>query len=582
MKQVDEERFSALLAWASAHGGTLHPALEVYKDDVTGYSMRVKPATNDSESTHRTGIQPQDEILSCPLQISLSYMNALQDGPIILAHEHMHAASEKSSAQLTTQGTPAFPPEFMALPPHIISRFYLIKQYLLGPSSFWYPYIATLPQPDALSSWILPPFWPETDACLLQGTNTGIAAEETHDAVRAEYKQARRVLKSTNVENWRDYTSSLHTWAFSMFASRSFRPSLVVPPALWDAAVAASSVPHQVALDDFSVLLPVFDIINHSMQAQVRWLPVGHESESSSNGPTSPPACRFQTFDTYHPGQQIFNSYGSKTNSELLLSYGFVLPETEALHNDYVHLRKKATPQPQQQQDTPHAPAENALPGSTWASKPQDFLVSLRPMNHPSSLAGTRRQWVAKDPGFDIQPAFAHVEDSLVWDLCLMVVGEANKAQFINKILGVDHHHHQEPIPSPTPSPTPSPSSSPSSSDPSAPNHPPQKEDLDSLHRILSPSATQHLPPPVPHVLTQVKDILLAKLGMEYDKICEADPGAGAGVDEDEDEHGDEVVPQTSNQALALAYRGQAKKVLENAIAALVPDWQPGGEDGED
>ena len=32
-----------------------------------------------------------------------------------------------------------------------------------------------------------------------------------------------------------------------------------------------------------------------------------------------------------------------KTNAELLLGYGFILPETDAFHNDYHHVKTKST-----------------------------------------------------------------------------------------------------------------------------------------------------------------------------------------------------------------------------------------------
>lgn len=569
MKQVDEERFSALLAWATAHGGSLHPALEVYQDDVAGFSMRVKPNLT-SEGTH-VGLSPQDEILSCPLTTSLSYLNTLQDGPILLTHHGEHASGQDHAESTTTIPSPAFPPEFMALPPHVISRFYLIKQYLLGTSSFWYPYIATLPQPDALRSWNLPPFWPETDTCLLEGTNTGTAAEEIRNTVKAEYKQARRILQNAGFENWQDYTRSLHTWAFSMFTSRSFRPSLVIPKTVWD--VVEKHMPSGVKRDDFSLLLPVFDIINHSTRAQVQWR-IDHDQAT---------ACRFQTLDTYHqPGQQIFNSYGSKTNSELLLSYGFFLPETEDFHNDYLHLRLKAPSSSSSSQPQQGATGNALSPGllnsggSENSNKPQDYLVSLRPMNHPSSVAGNRRQLVAKDANVDIQPEFAHVEDALIWDLCLMVVGEENKPSFVNRILAAAGAAAAvtQPLQS--------------SSDPDADVDPPtalshtqaqQDAELECLRRLLSASASQGLPPEVAQVVAQVKEILMGKLGREYDKLCATDPSVGV------DEHGNEieveVVPRTSNQELAIAYRRQSKKVLENAIAAMIPDWEPESADEE-
>lgn len=518
MKQADEERFNVLLSWAKSHGGSLHPAVEVYKDEITGFSMRVRP---DLDQGERGRVQPQDEILTCPLATSLSYLNAIHGGPLL------------TSDTQRTESSPAFPPEFMKLPPHVIGRFYLIQQYLLGKSSFWHPYIATLPQPDVPSSWSLPPFWPEEDSAFLAGTNTGIAAEAIRDQLKKEYKEARGILKEASFPNWQDYTRPLHNWAYGTLASRSFRPSLVISPA---AARGADLLPDGVAIDDFSVLLPVFDIINHSMEAQVRWLAAAADDEQDDDhGNGSARACRFQTFDTYGPGEQVFNSYGKKTNSELLLSYGFLVPETEGLHNDYFHLRKKAA-----------AGAAKEVPtGAGSTGPPQDFLVSLRPMNHPSSLAGWSRQKVAKDPEFDFRPEFAHVEDSLVWDLCLMVVGGENKASFMDRILGAN-----------------------TGLEPVGPRA--EEQERECIRRVLSVSAA--LPEEVSQIVEQVKQLLLAKLGMEYDKLCETEPGVCV------DDEGNEIVvgvePANRNQEVAMEYRAQLKKVLESAISTLAPDWQ--------
>lgn len=506
MRQADEERFLALVSWAKLHGASLHPALEIYKDDVTGFSMRVRSSSNPDEIT----LKPFDEILTCPLGISFSYLNAVTGQPL-----------SPTPLQQSSQSAAPFPPELLKAAPHIIGRFFLIQQYLLGKASFWYPYIATLPQPHVASSWSSPPFWPEEDAEFLEGTNTGIAAETIRAQLKDEFKLARKALKDANFENWQGYTRLLYNWAYSMFASRSFRPSLVMPKAMQNQAL-----PDGVAIDDFSVLLPVFDIINHSMKAQVSWT-VDHES-------TDAKVCRFQTLDTYKPGDQVFNSYGKKTNSELLLSYGFVLPETDELHNDYVHVRKRSGTQ--QPSDT----------GAGSTETPQDFLVSLRPMNDPSSYAGIARQTVAKDVGFTIRPEFAHIEDSLVWDLCLLVVGQDSKTSFMAEVLGGD-----------------------------IPLTGQIAQEAECLKRILSASA----PPQekVVEVIEKVKQLLLSKLGMDYDRLMSTAPGAS--VDEEGNEVITEVAPQTNNQALALLYREQTKKVLERVIEALIPDWQNEGEE---
>ncbi|ROW17126.1 hypothetical protein VPNG_01372 [Cytospora leucostoma] len=511
MKEVDQERFENLLAWGKLYGAALHPALEIYKDDITGFSMRAKSSPTSTIPT----IKPGDEVLTCPLQVSLSYLNATTGGPIL------------SRPAERAEPCPAFPERFMKLEPHVIGRFYLMKQYLMGKTSFWSSYIATLPQPDVISSWSLPPFWPDDDLEFLDGTNTGIAAEEIQANVKKEYKEARKILKEDGFENWQDYTRPLYNWAFSIFASRSFRPSLVIPR-----SVQELELPKGIRVDDFSILLPIYDIINHNIKANVRWL-----VDNNSNAAAS---CRLQTLDEYKPGEQVFNTYGKKTNSELLLSYGFVLQDSETFHNDYFHLRRRADPSLGESEDERGEP-------TAGKRKPHDFLVSLRPMNHPSSFVGQNRNWVAKDPDFDIRSEFGHVEDNLVWDLCLAIVGgEDGKEAFINELLGTTG---QEP--------------------PSALDQL-RERDQNALRQILTASA--ELSAAAVRVVSQVKEMLLAKLGMEYDKVCQTDPGAG--VDEEGNEVVVEVEPQTVNQEVALRHRQQVMAVLENAIAALVPDWK--------
>lgn len=84
-----------------------------------------------------------------------------------------------------------------------------------------------------------------------------------------------------------------------------------------------------------------------------------------------------------------------KTNAELLLGYGFILPEEEYLHNDYVHVRTRATD-------------DDDLAGT--------HLVSLRPMTDPTSVVGRSKRLTSDDcPGVATQ--FAHIQDSLVTSL---------------------------------------------------------------------------------------------------------------------------------------------------------------------
>ncbi|KAH8904167.1 SET domain-containing protein [Coniochaeta sp. PMI_546] len=382
MNPADESRFQELLAWGRQHGATLHEQVEVYNDALTKYSLRV---ASSAPAPPARGFA----VVKCPASVTLSYLNALTGGPL------------PSNLSAGRQLSPSFPPSFMSsLPPHVIGRFFLIQQYLRGAQSFWHPYIQTLPQPERLASWALPAFWPEEDIDFLEGTNAEIAIREVQANVKAEFKQARKALKEAGFPGWQDYSRLLYNWAFCIFTSRSFRPTTVLSEEV-RRDVRSNILPATCKDDDFSLLMPVMDIANHDLRAEVTW-------DTASD----PRSCQFVSRDVYQPGQQIFNNYGMKTNSELLLGYGFIFPESEEQHNDYIHLRKRALEGAEGDVD----PEGDA--------KPKDFLISLRPMLDPSSVVGRSRQRFGTVDGVETLPALAHIEDSLVWDLVVAQAGQ--------------------------------------------------------------------------------------------------------------------------------------------------------------
>ncbi|CAG9936885.1 unnamed protein product [Clonostachys rosea f. rosea IK726] len=212
-----DPRITTLVQWASSHGAVLNNHLEVHDDPVTGFSFRVKDGHV---------LPAWETVVSLPTPLSLSYLNAVSQG--------------------------CFHPELVSrTPPHVVGRLFLVKEYLRGRDSFWWP-----------ASWALAPFWPEDEAELLEGTNVEVGLEKIRRDVKREYEDVTALLKLHHAEKEgafvRAVTVQLYQWAYCIFSSRSFRPSLVLSPAM-------------------------------------------------------------------------------KTNAELLLGYGFMVPATEGLHNDYTH-----------------------------------------------------------------------------------------------------------------------------------------------------------------------------------------------------------------------------------------------------
>ncbi|KAI1151490.1 SET domain-containing protein [Nemania diffusa] len=365
------ERYQALVRWVEAAGGKLHPAVEIYHDEVTKGSFRVK----------ETGALDVDaEIVSLPLACSLSFLNAIAGHPSI--------ATALPPAIPAPEDDAYFPTEFLGnVPPHVIGRFFLMQEYLRRDKSPWSPYIRTLPPPEHMTG-MLPVVWPAGDVEFLGGTNAHVAVQEIRSSLKKEYKQAMKFLPQ---KFQYEYTRPLYYWAYCIFTTRSFRPSLIIP------TIESLSLPCKT--DDFSILLPLFDVGNHSPLAKTDWV-----TDKDSR------ICTLRTGQPYAARQQVYNNYGMKTNAELLLGYGFIIPEGEDFHTDYVHIKTKANP------------AASDLHAS--------HIVSLRPFSHPSSVVGRSR---LLDPDhLSCLPCFSHFQDSLIATLYESITQRNGEACDVN------------------------------------------------------------------------------------------------------------------------------------------------------
>ncbi|CAM8978763.1 unnamed protein product [Rhodiola kirilowii] len=94
----------------------------------------------------------------------------------------------------------------------------------------------------------------------------------------------------------------------------------------WSFGILFSRLVRLPSLNDKVALVPWADMLNHSCEVQTFL-----DYDKSSQGVV------FTTDRQYQPGEQVFISYGKKSNGDLLLSYGFV-PRTGTNPNDSVEL----------------------------------------------------------------------------------------------------------------------------------------------------------------------------------------------------------------------------------------------------
>ncbi|KAI9046690.1 hypothetical protein LZ554_009429 [Drepanopeziza brunnea f. sp. 'monogermtubi'] len=290
-----------LLEWAKANGTSLSPNVEIYNDDVTGLSFR---AADDIPSS--------TSLVNCSYTTTLSYLNAAEVSPF-----------QRHSAPFPTNFLDGLRRE----DPNVVGHFFLMQQYLLGKESFWREYVRVLPQPDSKEASGLPALWSEDDRRWLDGTNAEPPLQKRRNLWEEEWKMGMELLREGSWEGYEDYSFELYQWAASIFGSRSFRASLTIPEEIIQST---KMLPEHYALnlehirkDRFSVLLPVMDIGNHNGVNQVDWSRGADQFSLKSR-------------IVLTRNSQIYNFYGDKSNSELLVGYGFTLPNRE---KDAVNLK---------------------------------------------------------------------------------------------------------------------------------------------------------------------------------------------------------------------------------------------------
>ncbi|AGO12709.1 AaceriADR237Cp [[Ashbya] aceris (nom. inval.)] len=190
---------------------------------------------------------------------------------------------------------------------------------------FFRPYLRVLPTHKDIHT---PYFWTHSELLLLRGMDIYLKAKknlrrlvnEWHELVTAgelrkdtkfydlfnssenfdsgEY--IRSQLADPATVDWTDFPAYL--WASSIFSSRAF-PTLLL---------GTSTDLNEAFLN------PIIDLLNHSPGKNVTW---AYDEEAA--------AVTFSTAETVEPGEELYNNYGDKSNDELLLNYGFVLPNNE-------------------------------------------------------------------------------------------------------------------------------------------------------------------------------------------------------------------------------------------------------------
>ncbi|KAH9002447.1 hypothetical protein EDB86DRAFT_3125909 [Lactarius hatsudake] len=159
------------------------------------------------------------------------------------------------------------------------------------------PYINTLPSPDRLRT---PLHFSTEELDVLKGTNLYGATIDRHRAWEAEWEQCLADVSTVNAVWGKGLTWEHYLTASTYLSSRAFPSTLLsTSPSLLQSP------------DSYPVLIPGVDSLNHARAQPVSWVgTISLVARTAVDG-----------------GAEIFNNYGAKPNSELLLGYGFTLPD---------------------------------------------------------------------------------------------------------------------------------------------------------------------------------------------------------------------------------------------------------------
>ncbi|KAG1666307.1 hypothetical protein FOA52_004788 [Chlamydomonas sp. UWO 241] len=273
----------SLLEWASAGGATL-PKLALSEHD-----ERTFVAAED--------IAAGDTIISLPQDLLL----------------HAHVASEDA------EYGDAFRALAEELGPNTDQRHLLCLLLILerarGTESKWHAYINVLPK-----AYDDPYWWSADEAALVSGTRLHRAIEQYRPGLSQLAAWVAKLERSfvAGAGGGRPGVLSRYDggWALTADAARWARSTV------WSRSFTVHALRGRSGV---VALVPVLDMIDHSPDVEVVW----------HTGPDGSSPFQFACLGAVPKGGALSNNYGCKTNDELLLAYGFVVPANPA---DYFHV----------------------------------------------------------------------------------------------------------------------------------------------------------------------------------------------------------------------------------------------------
>ncbi|KAJ2866913.1 hypothetical protein GGH94_001184 [Coemansia aciculifera] len=177
----------------------------------------------------------------------------------------------------------------------MLSIFLIHERFVMKETSFWKPYIDILPL-----EFHTPLQFNDEELKFLCGTPAEFAVEERRKGYREQHRTALALVPESVIP--RDVlTYENYLWAMTVLSSRSFSKDLM------EGSLCSLTA-------ESEVLMPLLDMTNHYPLTPVTWT-------------ICDDGVGFSNCGTIEAGQEIVNDYGEKSNEELMMGYGFCVPQ---------------------------------------------------------------------------------------------------------------------------------------------------------------------------------------------------------------------------------------------------------------
>ncbi|KAI0351679.1 SET domain-containing protein [Trametes cingulata] len=283
MSMGEPENIAAFKSWLAANGASVHP------------DVHFEPVSAGFNVVARNDVPADTAVVSIPFSLAIT--------PDLAKKALLKSFAASGNASVAELG---------GLSERQLVCTYVCMHWIADPSSSkdalrHGPYIDTLPSSDKLRT---PLHFTSVELEAFRGSNLYGAALDRRRDWENEWEQCKSLVGAANSAWGERLTWDKYLTASTYLSSRAFpstilseSPTLVTTP---------SSYP---------VLLPGIDALNHARAHPVSWVVT-----SGQDAALTEPSISLMIHTATPRGGELLNNYGPKPNSELILGYGFSLP----------------------------------------------------------------------------------------------------------------------------------------------------------------------------------------------------------------------------------------------------------------